>query len=104
MLIRQIELSRRIADWLFDHDKFQVLPESNDKESVLAKTYMIVLFRARDSNANEKLVQKIKDSGQIYVSGTVWEGTPAARIAVSNWRVNIEEDLKVVKQVLDGVV
>ena len=104
MLIKQISLARRVADWIYDRDGYELLPAKTGKEVALAKIFIIVLFRAKDDAVNEKLVQKIKDSGKIYVSGTSWDGKPAARLAVSNWRVDVEPDTKVVIEVLDSMV
>ncbi|KAI0108194.1 PLP-dependent transferase [Daldinia grandis] len=66
-------------------------------------THIVVLFRARDSGLNAALVEKIQASGDWYVSGTKWEGQPACRIAVSSWRVNVDEDLAFVKGRLAGI-
>lgn len=104
MLVRQISMARRVAAWLADHSKYELLPGNRDKDVAIAKTFMIVLFRAKDEQINQRLVQRIKDSGKIYVSGTVWNDKPAARIAVSNWRIDVETDSKVVEEVLDEVL
>ena len=53
---------------------------------------------------NDVLVQKINAGNKMYVSGTVWEGKPASRIAVSNWQVDPSRDLEIVKSVLDGLL
>lgn len=71
-------------------------------------TFMIVLFRARDSELNEVLVEKINATGKIWVSGTSWGGSKAARIAVANWRVNLDDSgeyggVGVVREVLKQV-
>ncbi|KAJ9657052.1 hypothetical protein H2198_004544 [Neophaeococcomyces mojaviensis] len=104
MLIRQITLARRFAGWIWEHDKYELLPTSTSKEEAISRTFVIVLFRARDEQVNVQLVQKIKESGKIYVSGTVWDGKPAARIAISNWQVDVEVDGLVTEQVLDSLV
>lgn len=105
MLERQIRLSRKIAAWLDESEHYQVLPtySAEHKKDMLAKTFMIVLFRATDENLNKDLVQKINSDGRIYVSGSIWDNKPACRLAVSNWRVNVEEDLSVVTDVLKKV-
>jgi hypothetical protein len=38
------------------------------------------------------------------VSGTAWEGQPAVRIAVSTWMVEVERDVRVVREVLEGAL
>lgn len=75
----------------------------------------MVLFRAKDNSLNKILKERINfgrgdkdESGGMYVSGTVWDGKPAVRIAVCNWRVEVREDgvggWGGVRDVLDGVV
>jgi hypothetical protein len=66
--------------------------------------YIIVLFRAKDEEINKQLVNKIKATRKIYVSGTAWDGKPACRFAVSNWMTNVERDLPIVEQVLQDIV
>ena len=63
---------------------------------------MIVLFRAKANDKNDGLVQRIKKSGDLYVSGTVWDGQQASRIAVSNWRVDLESDFELVVKALQS--
>ena len=65
---------------------------------------MIVLFRAKDEATNAALVKKINATGRMYISGTRWEDQPAARIAISNWRVDVERDGALIEEVLDGVL
>lgn len=113
MLIRQIRLARRIAAFIASHEGFELLPESliregkaeaEGKERVLGSIFIIVLFRARDGKVNEELVRRINSSRRIYVSGTSWEGRPACRFAVSNWRADVSRDWDVVRDVLEAVV
>ena len=105
MLERQIGLSRKVAAWLDASEYYEVLPtySTENKKEMLAKTFMIVLFRAKDDQVNENLVTKIKANGRIYVSGSVWDHKPACRLAVSNWRVNIDEDFPIIEDVLEKV-
>jgi len=72
-----------------------------EKTVAYAGTGFVVLFRARNEALNEVLVKKIHESQEWYVSGTKWEGKPACRIAVSSWRVNVEEDAEFVKEQLE---
>jgi glutamate/tyrosine decarboxylase-like PLP-dependent enzyme len=104
MLVRQVQLARRVARFVFDHDGYELLPVTGDKEVAVARTFMIVLFRARDERINVELVKRINKTGKIYVSGTKWEGKPAARIAVSNWRVDVERDVRLVEEILRSVL
>ncbi|KAJ4384704.1 hypothetical protein N0V86_000305 [Didymella sp. IMI 355093] len=103
MLERQIALSRSIAQFIQDSKEYELLPHTEAEADAVARIYIIVLFRAVDEKLNEQLVAKIKASRKIYVSGTSWEGRPACRFAISNWMVDVDRDLAVVKQVLTDV-
>lgn len=103
ILHRQIGLSRAIARFIMHEPRLELLPQRNEGESddeVLARIYVVVLFRAEDVDKNRNLVRSINQSRQIYVSPTAWEGSPAARFAVSNWQVNIKPDLEKIKNVV----
>ncbi|PTB78356.1 PLP-dependent transferase [Trichoderma longibrachiatum ATCC 18648] len=94
------QLSRRLAVFLRESPYYDLLPdESGDIEEI----FIIVLFRAKDKELNDELVAKINATRQLYVSGTSWKGEKAVRVAVSNWKVDIERDFKVVTKILDDV-
>ena len=85
MLERQIGLARGIAGFLYESADFELLPKFEaEKDEVLSNIFIIVLFRAKDEGLNKVLVDRIKDTRRIYVSGTAWNGQPACRFAVSN--------------------
>ena len=100
MLERQIRLSRAIAQYLSSSPRYELLPESMTG----GKIYVIILFRAKDDDINKELVQRINATRQIYVSGTQWNGKPAARFAVANWMVDVERDFALIKQILEDIV
>ncbi|KKK27280.1 putative tyrosine decarboxylase [Aspergillus rambellii] len=102
MLQRHIRLARMIAEWLFEHPKYNVLPEVGNKQELLDRTYVVVLFSAKDDELNRQLAAKINETRKIFVSGTSWQGRPACRIAISNWRAD-DSNFATVRQVLDGV-
>lgn len=79
---------------------YELLP---DKNAPLEGIFMILLFRAKDSKVNESLVDKINQTREMYVSGTSWKGEKAVRIAVSNWKVDVDKDFAVVKDILNAV-
>jgi len=101
MMKRQIDLARSIAKVIFDHPAYELLPVN--QENNLDETFMVVLFRASDELLNGNLVRLINETGKIYVSGTQWDGRPAARVAISNWQVDVARDVALVKQILDKV-
>lgn len=104
MLQRQIRLAKMITGWLFDHSEYAVLPEARTKEQVVDRAYIVVLFAAKDEKLNKELAAKINETSKMFVSGTAWQGRPACRIAISNWRVDEERDFALVTAVLDSVV
>jgi glutamate/tyrosine decarboxylase-like PLP-dependent enzyme len=103
MLHRQIHLARRINGWIFDHTGYTALPKTSSKTDLLDQTFMSVLFRANDEALNRNLAQKINESSRMFVSGSSWDGAPACRIAISNWRVDVERDFALVSDVLAKV-
>ncbi|KAJ9642211.1 uncharacterized protein PV06_03222 [Exophiala oligosperma] len=112
MLKRQIDLARRVVRWLANDSRFEVLgprkPHGETETSLtvdemVAKTFMIVLFRPRDDEVNKNFVKDVNATGKIYISGTAWEGKPAARIAVSNWQADVQRDGDLIEAVLDQV-
>lgn len=103
MLQKQIRLARMIAAWLFEHPGYNTLLEMDTKEALVDKTFVVVLFSAKNDALNQDLATRINDTSKIFVSGTSWEGRPACRIAISNWRVEEERDFEVVVDVLDNV-
>jgi len=77
MVERSCDLAGRFADALRDEPGVEVL-----NEVVLNQ----VLVRFGDSDEHTAAVmQGIRDSGEAWVSGTVWDGRPAMRFSVSNW-------------------
>ena len=106
MLKRQVTFARGVAAYIFDHPAFELLPKGvfTSKSRINQDVFIIVLFKATDRALNEVLVQKINASNKMYVSGTVWDGRPASRIAVSNWQVDPSRDFETVKSVLEGLL
>ncbi|KAJ0426517.1 pyridoxal phosphate-dependent transferase [Aspergillus carlsbadensis] len=103
ILQTQIRLARQIAGWLFDHPKYNVLPEVEEKKELLERTFMIVLVSAKDDSLNCQLTAKINATSKMFVSNTSWQGRPACRIAISNWRAE-ETDFDNVRGVLESIV
>ncbi|KAI9376594.1 pyridoxal phosphate-dependent transferase [Aspergillus egyptiacus] len=103
MLQKQIRLARSIAGWLFDHPSYDVLPSAENQKVFLERTYIIVLFCAKDEELNRQLAANINETSKIFVSGTSWQERPACRLAISNWKVQEERDFAIVREVLDRV-
>ncbi|KAL2127990.1 hypothetical protein VTI74DRAFT_9871 [Chaetomium olivicolor] len=100
MLSRMVHLAREIAAFVRDSEHYEWLPV---EDASLEDTYMIVLFRAKDAALNEVLVDRINATGKMFVSGTKWAGKKAVRIAVGSWRVDVERDAALIKEVLTDV-
>lgn len=101
MLIRQIRLARAIAVYIRDSPHWTLLPTGTNPDEDI---FIIVLFRAKEGKLNQDLVRRVNEGRKVYVSGTVWEGEPAARFAVSSWMVDPEREVRTVSEVLEGVV
>ena len=80
-------------------DRFEVLPSGEITDDI----FIIVLFSAKSDGLNNDLVRRINETREIYVSGTSWHGRPAARIAVSNWQVEVSRDFNRVRGVLESI-
>ena len=102
---RQIRLARSVAQYIINQPELELLPKSDlTDEQKLAQIYIIVLFKAKDKNLNTQLVKRINATRRVYVSGTSWDDEPACRFAISNWQVDVERDLNIIKGVLEEVV
>ncbi|GAB1313974.1 hypothetical protein MFIFM68171_04184 [Madurella fahalii] len=100
MLSRMVLLAREVAGFVRDSEHYEWLPREDES---LESTHIIVLFRARNPALNNVLVDRINATGKMFVSGTKWDGQPAARIAVASWRIDVERDAAVIKDVLTSV-
>lgn len=98
LVSNMVQLSRRLAAFLRDSDDYELLPNAD-----LDEVFIIVLFRAKNPELNGRLVEEINQTRQMYVSGTAWKGDKAVRVAVSNWKVDVERDFKVVTAILTAV-
>jgi glutamate/tyrosine decarboxylase-like PLP-dependent enzyme len=105
MLHMQIRLARAIALFFHEHPDFELLPKGmSDSARIKQDIYVIVLFKAKDQSLNESLVKRINSTSRIYVSGTMWNGSQASRIAVANWQVDPGRDSKLVQSVIEDVL
>ncbi|HXF98310.1 MAG TPA: aminotransferase class V-fold PLP-dependent enzyme [Gaiellaceae bacterium] len=52
-----------------------------------------VLFRFADDDTTRRVLADVQASGEAWMSGTVWQGRPAIRLSVSNWRTS-ERDVE----------
>jgi glutamate/tyrosine decarboxylase-like PLP-dependent enzyme len=55
-----------------------------------------VLFRLEDDERTDAALARVQASGEVWLSGTTWDGRKAIRVSVSNWQTgDVEMDLAV---------
>lgn len=106
MFARMVRLARGIAEVVRNSPDYLLLPDGQGQEQGvdLAGTHICVLFRAKEDSLNEILMETINATGLWYVSATKWKGQKAVRVAVANWRINMTEDLDLVRSSLASIV
>ena len=50
-----------------------------------------VLVRFADDAATARVLAAVQASGEVWLSGTTWQGRPAIRVSVSNWRTTADD-------------
>ena len=50
-----------------------------------------VLFRFADDETTNAVLRAVQESGEAWMSGTIWDGRAAIRISVSNWRTSDDD-------------
>jgi glutamate/tyrosine decarboxylase-like PLP-dependent enzyme len=50
-----------------------------------------VLFRFEDDGRTDAVLARVQQSGQVWLSGTTWDGRKAIRVSVSNWQTGDDE-------------
>jgi glutamate/tyrosine decarboxylase-like PLP-dependent enzyme len=50
-----------------------------------------VLFRFESDERTDEIMRRVQESGEAWLSGTVWEGRRAIRISVSNWQTSDDD-------------
>jgi hypothetical protein len=50
-----------------------------------------VLFRFESDARTDDVLRAVQDSGDVWMSGTTWDGRKAIRLSVSNWKTGDEE-------------
>lgn len=74
--------ARRFADELAELPGFELLNDVNLNQ---------VLFRFDSDERTDDVLRSVQESGEAWLSGTVWEGRRAIRISVSNWQTSDED-------------
>jgi glutamate/tyrosine decarboxylase-like PLP-dependent enzyme len=50
-----------------------------------------VLFRFESDQRSDEVLRAVQDAGDVWMSGTTWDGRRAIRVSVSNWQTGEEE-------------
>jgi glutamate/tyrosine decarboxylase-like PLP-dependent enzyme len=50
-----------------------------------------VLFRFEDDETTNAVLERVQDSGEAWMGGTMWEGRAAIRVSVSGWRTSTDD-------------
>jgi glutamate/tyrosine decarboxylase-like PLP-dependent enzyme len=50
-----------------------------------------VLFRFETDEQTDEVLNRVQEAGDVWMSGTTWDGRRAIRISVSNWQTTDEE-------------
>jgi glutamate/tyrosine decarboxylase-like PLP-dependent enzyme len=50
-----------------------------------------VLFRFESDERTDDVLRRVQESGEVWMSGTTWDGRKAIRVSVSNWQTGDEE-------------
>jgi glutamate/tyrosine decarboxylase-like PLP-dependent enzyme len=79
---RTCACARRFADGIVDVSGAEVL-----NDVVLNQ----VLFRFESDERTDAALRRVQDSGDVWMSGTTWDGRRAIRVSVSNWQTGDEE-------------
>lgn len=113
---RNIAFARSVEAWLYESPYYDVLtpPSTSSKARGDYRILNIVLFapsakcgvaELQGEDGGVKMVEKINESGEMYVTGTKWKGRSAARLAVSNWQTGTDDGhLEVVKRTLLAIM
>jgi len=76
--------ARLMADALRGEDGVTVL---ND----VVFNQVLVRFGANGANVTDRVVDAVQREGTCWMSGTQWDGEPAMRISVCNWRTSADD-------------
>jgi glutamate/tyrosine decarboxylase-like PLP-dependent enzyme len=79
---RTCDCARRFADGIVELPGAELL-----NEVVLNQ----VLFRFQSDEQTDEVLRRVQDSGDVWMSGTTWDGRRAIRLSVSNWQTTDEE-------------
>jgi aromatic-L-amino-acid decarboxylase len=77
-LTEHVRLARLFAGWVTDHPDFSLMAPA---------PFSVVCFRANGPDSlNERLLERVNASGEVFVSHTKLEGRYVLRLAIGNLR------------------
>ncbi|MBA3734748.1 MAG: aspartate aminotransferase family protein [Actinobacteria bacterium] len=79
---RTCACARRFADGIVELDGVELV-----NEVVLNQ----VLFRFENDARTDEVLRAVQEAGDVWMSGTTWNGRRAIRVSVSNWQTNDDE-------------
>ncbi|GAA5887139.1 hypothetical protein JCM6882_009461 [Rhodosporidiobolus microsporus] len=122
LITRNISFARRVEAFLRAHPGYDVLTPPSSTSPVPSDPFSfrllnVVLFAPSSAaparfqpsaEGGAALLEALNESNEIFVTGTVWRGRKAVRLAVSNWGTEVEgkegREWEVVKGVLERVM
>lgn len=87
--------ARLMAELLDEAEGVEILNE-------VVLNQVLVRFTREGVNVSDEVLEAVQQEGTCWMSGTSWDGGPAMRISVSNWRTT-EEDIRRSAQAVLGV-
>ena len=63
-----------------------------------------VLFRLESDERTQGALRAVQRTGDVWLSGTMWDGRAAIRVSVSNWQTSDDDVDRLVGAFRDAVV
>jgi hypothetical protein len=64
---------------------------------------VLVRFTCDGANVTDEVIDAVQREGTCWMSGTTWDGDPAMRISVCNWRTTEDDIRRSAKAILSQV-
>jgi glutamate/tyrosine decarboxylase-like PLP-dependent enzyme len=74
----------RLATRMADH--LRVVPGAQILNDVVLNQVLVRFVAGTGENRTPAVIAAVQDAGVCWCGGTTWEGQPAMRISISNWR------------------
>jgi hypothetical protein len=85
-----------MAEELREHDGVEVL---ND----VVLNQVLLRFTREGVNVTDDVIAAAQREGTCWMSGTAWEGEPAMRISICNWRTTEDDVRRSARAILDSI-